>query len=208
MDKVIIRKTEPSEFFLTEKLTREAFWNLYKPGCDEHLVLHQLRNSKSYLSELDLIAVADDQIIGHIICTRAIVTDMQGFDHEVLCAGPFAVWPELQNRGTGNALMRYSIALAREMSFTGIILFGNPEYYKKFGFVNAQKFEITTKDGQNFDPFMALELQPGGLSHVKGRFFEDEAFTTVEEELIEFEKKFPLKEKGAAKIDISQFLSA
>ena len=87
-----------------------------------------------------------------------------------------------------------------------MILFGNPNYYYRFGFVNAQKYEITTKDGQNFDPFMALELQENGLSDVKGKFFEDEAFITNEYDLLTFETKFPYKEKGKAMIDISQYV--
>lgn len=52
---------------------------------------------------------------------------------------------------------------------------------------------------------MALELQEKGLANVKGKFFEDEAFETREEELIEFEKLFPVKEKGKPKIDLSRF---
>jgi predicted N-acetyltransferase YhbS len=200
-----IRKTEKNEYFQTENLTREAFWNLYKPGCDEHLVLHQLRKSKSYIEELDLVAVLDGRIIGHIISTKAKVTENHGSEHELLCVGPFAVWPELQNKGSGYALLHHSIELSRKMGFSGMILFGNPGYYHRYGFENAQKFEITTKEGQNFEPFMALELQENGLAQVKGRFFEDEAFVTLEDELLDFEKQFPYKEKGKAKIDISQY---
>jgi len=76
-----------------------------------------------------------------------------------------------------------------------MILFGNPEYYHRFGFVNAQEYSITTKEGQNFEPFMALELQINGLGNVKGRFLEDAVFEIQPDELIEFEKKFPYKEK-------------
>jgi predicted N-acetyltransferase YhbS len=202
---LVIRKTDTTEFYQTENLNREAFWNLFKPGCDEHLVLHQLRKSKNYVAELDLVAIVEGSITGHIISTKARIIDKTGKDYEVLCVGPFAVWPELQNKGTGSELMLHSIEQAKKMGFSGMILFGNPNYYQRFGFVNAQKYEITTKESQNFDPFMALEIQMKGLAHVKGRFFEDEAFTTNEDDLIEFDKKFPYKEKGKAKIDISQY---
>jgi predicted N-acetyltransferase YhbS len=202
---VVIRNTEKSDFDQTENITREAFWNLYKPGCDEHMVLHNLRKSKCYISQLDLVAVFGGEIIGHIISTKARVIDFHSKVYEVLCVGPFAVLPGLQNKGVGTKLFEYSISETRKMGFKAMILFGNPDYYQRFGFENAQKYNITTKDGQNFDPFMALEIQENGLADVKGRFFEDEAFTTTENELMEFEKKFPPKEKSKAKIDLSLF---
>jgi predicted N-acetyltransferase YhbS len=199
-----IRKTDKSEFYQTEHLTREAFWNMYKPGCDEHLVLHQIRESISYIEELDHIAIYEGEIIGHVISSKALVIDKIGKEHEVLCVGPFAVFPSFQNKGIGMKLFNYSISEARRMGFKGMILFGNPDYYHRYGFTNAKEYEITTKDLQNFEPFMALELQEQGLDDVKGRFFEDEAFTVRGDELIEFEKKFPEKVKGKPRVDISQ----
>ncbi|QGY43326.1 GNAT family N-acetyltransferase [Maribellus comscasis] len=186
-----IKNTDKNEYFQTENITREAFWNLYAPGCTEHLVLHQLRESNSYIKELDFIAVSKNQIIGHILSTKAYVIDNQNHKHEVLCVGPFSVLPEFQSQGIGGRLINFSILRAREMEFSGMILFGNPDYYHRFGFRNAQEFNITTKDFQNFEPFMALELCKKGLSKISGRFFEDEAFFTKDENLISFEKQFP-----------------
>jgi predicted N-acetyltransferase YhbS len=192
---VIIQRTAERDFFQTENITRESFWNLYRPGCVEHLILHNMRNSKAYISRLDLIAVFENEIIGHIISTRAKVKDSLNYEHEILCAGPFAVLPKFQKRGIGSKLMNESIKVAKELGYIGMILFGNPEYYHRFGFRNAKEYGITTKDGQNFEPFMALEFQNNGLANVKGRFFEDNSFGTNPDDLIEFEKKFPYKEK-------------
>jgi predicted N-acetyltransferase YhbS len=191
----LIRRTTPNDFLITENITREVFWNLYKPGCDEHLVLHNLRNSKSYIRELDLVAVFENKIIGHIISTKAKITDLLNNEHEILCVGPLSVLPDFQKRGIGSKLLNQSIKLAKELGFRGMILFGNPAYYHRFGFRNAQEYRITTKDAENFEPFMALELQINGLDHIQGRFFEDKAFETQPDELIEFEKQFPYKEK-------------
>ncbi|TAJ04392.1 N-acetyltransferase [Marinilabiliaceae bacterium JC017] len=192
---VIIQKTNANDYFQTEHITREAFWNLYKPGCDEHLVLHNIRKSKSYLHELDLIAVSERKIIGHITSTKARVVDSLNNEHKVLCVGPLSVLPSFQKKGIGTKLLNYSISQARKLGFSGMILFGNPDYYHRFGFKNAKEYEITTKDFQNFEPFMALELYEKGMQNMKGRFFEDEAFTISERKLIEFDKKFPHKEK-------------
>jgi predicted N-acetyltransferase YhbS len=103
--------------------------------------------------------------------------------------------PGFQRKGIGSKLMNNSIIAAKKLGFSGMILFGNPEYYHRFGFRNAKEYGITTKEDRNFEPFMALELKNNGLTGVKGRFFEDEAFKTNPEELIEFEKKFSYKEK-------------
>lgn len=202
---LIFKKTEEKDFFKTENLTREAFWNLYNPGCNEHFVLHNLRKSKSYIPELDIVAIANGEIVGHVITTKAMVIDGKNNEHEVLCAGPFSVLPELQNNGIGTKLFEYMISEARNIGYNAIILFGDPDYYHHFGFRNAKEFGIATKDNQNFEPFIALELQDSGLANIKGRFFEDSAFEPKEEELNEFEKLFPPKEKGKAKIDISQY---
>lgn len=203
MNLIKIKKAGENDFKSTENLTRETFWNLYNPGCSEHFILHNLRKSKSYVKELDLIALNDGEIVGHIISTIAKVVDKQGIEHEVLCVGPFAVSSCLQGKGIGAKLLNHSIAKAKEMGFNGMILFGNPDYYSRFGFVNAQQFGITTKDDQNFDPFMALELCENGLVNTKGAFFEDSAFEFKENELDEFEKQFPPKEKGKPKVDLS-----
>jgi len=201
---ILIQKTKPEDFLTTEKITREAFWNLFKPGCDEHLVLHNLRKSNCYISDLDMVAISKTRIIGHIIITKANVVDTQNKEEQVLCVGPISVLPEFQKNGIGTKLLNESIAIAKELGYSGMILFGHPDYYHRFGFVNAQNYGITTKEGMNFEPFMALELSPNALAAVSGKFYEDKAFETNEEELNEFEKLFPKKEKGKPKIDINQ----
>jgi predicted N-acetyltransferase YhbS len=190
-----IRKTTKEDFPVTENITRESFWNVYKPGCDEHLVLHNLRTRDSYIAELDLVAMQHNRIVGHIILTRAKVIDLQNSEHEVLCVGPLSVMPDFQKQGIGSTLMENSITIAKELGFSGMILFGNPDYYHRFGFVNAEKYGISTREGENFDPFMALELSENSLGNIAGRFFEDDAFVTKPDELAEFEKQFPFKKK-------------
>jgi predicted N-acetyltransferase YhbS len=192
---VTIRNTIEIDYLKTEYITREAFWDVYKPGCDEHLVLHIIRNRNCYIKELDFVALHKDEIIGHIICTKAKVISTQNKEYGVLCVGPISVLPEFQKKGIGAKLMIQSITIAKESGFTGMILFGNPDYYHRFGFKNAAEYGITTKDCQNFEPFMALELQDNGLKEIKGKFYEDSAYEIHPEELIEFEKNFPYREK-------------
>lgn len=192
---LLIKQTSQDEFYISKNITREAFWNVYKPGCSEHLVLHNLRKSQSYVKELDLVAICDHQVVGNIISTKAKIVDPQNNECEILCVGPLSVLPGYQKRGIGGKLLTESIRLARALEYRAMVLFGNPEYYHRFGFKNAVEYSITTKDDQNFEPFMALELFDGALSNVRGRFYEDESFMVNEEELSNFEGQFSYKEK-------------
>ena len=199
----IIQPTASSDFPFTETMTREAFWNLYRPGSVEHLILHNLRNSTNYIHDLDLAALVDNEVVGHIISTKAKVVDVHNTEHEILCVGPLSVLPTFQKKGIGSALMNHSILVAKKLGFTGMILFGNPDYYHRFGFRNAQEYGITTKEGQNFEPFMALELQTNGLMHTAGRFIEDSAFEVQPEDIEAFDKNFPYKEKKVTDTQLS-----
>jgi len=200
---ILIQQTKQEDFRITENITREAFWNLFQPGCDEHLLLHTLRDSNSYIPELDMVALSGNELIGHILITKAKVVDVQSVAHQVLCVGPVSVLPGFQTKGVGAKLLNESIAVAKSLGYVAMILFGHPDYYHRFGFENAEKFGITTKDGKNFEPFMALELHPNALQSVTGKFYEDDAFEVNQEQLVEFEKLFPHKEKGEAKIKIN-----
>lgn len=142
-----------------------------------------------------MVAFVENKIIGHILSTKAKIVDIQGNEHEILCVGPLSVLPDYQKKGIGSILLKHSIQTAKELGFSGIILFGNPDYYHTFGFRNAQQYGITTKDDQNFEAFMALELKNKVFETIRGRFFEDNAFKIKPEELVEFEKNYSYKEK-------------
>jgi predicted N-acetyltransferase YhbS len=189
-----IRNERETDYPETENITREAFWDVYKPGCDEHLVLHQLRLSKAFVPELDFVACDNGKVIGNIVYSKAVVKDSDNAT-EVLCMGPLCVLPEYQKKGIGSLLLRTTLEKATSLGFRAVIIYGNPLYYHKFGFVSAEAFGIKTKEGLNFDAFMALELYKGALEGINGSFFEDKAFEIKEEELEKFESRYPHKEK-------------
>ena len=190
-----IRLEREEDFRDTEVLTREAFWDLYRPGCVEHLLVHKLRKTPAFVKELDFVAVCNHRIVGNIMFSRAMILDEQQGKYEVLTLGPVSVHPEFQKKGIGSQLIRHGIVCAREKGLKALVLFGSPEYYQRFGFVNAKEFNIRTSDGQNFDAFMVLELYNGSLKGIEGRYFEDSVFQIDMREVEEFEKGFPYKEK-------------
>lgn len=192
---ISIRSEEEKDFKYVENMTREAFWDLYKSGCDEHLVVHKIRKVPAFVKELDFIACDKDTIVGNIIYSRAKVVNEESKESEVLCMGPVTVLPSYQKQGIGSLLMNHSIKKAKQLGYKGIIIFGNPDYYQRFGFVNAKEYNIQTSWGENMDAFMALELYEGSLKDVSGKFYEDEVFKIENKELGDFEKQFPHKEK-------------
>lgn len=192
---ITIRPEIAKDYFETEAITREAFWDVYHPGCLEHLVLHKLRDVPAFVRELDFVADGGARIVGNVVCSKAKVTNTAKQEYEVLCMGPLAVLPEYQGKGIGSLLIKTVVSKAQELGYKGIVIYGNPDYYHRFGFVNAEKFGIKTTSGENFDYFMALELSKGSLQGINGNFYEDEAFNVADEELEVFDKAFPYKEK-------------
>ncbi|MFW5889372.1 MAG: GNAT family N-acetyltransferase [Bacillota bacterium] len=190
------RQEEKKDYKQVEIITREAFYNdkEYQEkgyGCSEHYMLHLLRY-KDGIKNLSIVATNDDEIIGHIIYSKSHIFTNDKRTIDTITLGPVSVAKKYQKRGIGKALIEHSINLAKTYSYGAIILFGHPNYYPKFGFKPASDYNITTKDGSNFDAFMALELKAGYLANVSGKFFESEVFDekSYKREIIIFDKSF------------------
>jgi predicted N-acetyltransferase YhbS len=192
---IVLRIEEEKDYKETEYLTREAFWDKYKPGCNEHVVVHKLRLSKGFIEQLDYVACDNNKVIGNIMYSKSKVVNGNAINEDLICLGPISVLPEYQNKGIGTLLINKTIEKAKELNYKGIFLYGNPEYYSRFGFINAEKYQLQTSEGTNGDYFMVLPLGPDSLKGIYGKCIEDPAYQVEEEELIEFEKQFPYKEK-------------
>ncbi|MDR1232250.1 MAG: N-acetyltransferase [Spirochaetaceae bacterium] len=189
-----LRLEEEKDYSIVENITREAFWNVYRPGCDEHLVIHNMRNANEFIKELDYVAIYNNVIVGNIVYANAkIIGTVKEYD--VLTFGPISVFPKYQKRGIGKKLIEHTIKKAKEMNFGAIIIYGNPKYYEKFGFKNTKEYGITDMEGNYNDALLVLELFPNILENINGKFFEGEVYKINEEELETFEKGFPYKEK-------------
>ena len=102
---VIIRNETENDYRVVEEVTREAFWNLYFPGCDEHYLVHKMRNHPDFLKEFDFVAEYDGKIVGNIMYTRAWLVDEPGKEMEIVSFGPISVLPAYQRKGIGSALI-------------------------------------------------------------------------------------------------------
>lgn len=194
-----IRLETKKDYRGVEEVTREAFWNFYVPGCNEHLILHNMRKSKDFIPELDFVAVKDERIVGNIVYTHSKVVKEDGGEQAVVTFGPLSVLPEFQNQGVGGALIKHSSAKAKKIGFKAILIYGYPDYYKRFGFLGGKKFGISRSDGVFPKALQVLELSEGALRGIQGKFIESAVFETNSDELDEFDKSFPPKEKFETK---------
>jgi len=191
---ILLRPEEEKDYNSVENVTREAFWNVYKPGCDEHLLIHNMRKTKEFIKDLDYVAVFNDEIIGNIVYAQTKIIGINT-EYDVITFGPVSVLPMYQKKGIGKKLIEHTITKSGEMGFNAVIIYGNPEYYKKFGFINSGEYTITDREGNYVDALMALELYPGSLENINGKFSEGEAYKIDKHELEIFDKNFPYKEK-------------
>ncbi len=189
--KIEIRKETPKDYHETEAMTRRSFYNVYGPGCDEHLLVHKLRTHKDFLPDCSRIALVDGEIAGVIMYFKCMIHGEDG-DVEVASFGPLCVDHKYKNCGIGRKLLEETIPLVEAAGFPGIVIMGEPWYYPKVGFRRCREFGITDMEGNAYDPFMGLELVEGGL-HIKGGQFEESSVVEecTEEALAELEKDFP-----------------
>lgn len=191
-----IRLEEEKDYFEVENLTREAFWNVYRPGCFEHLVIHKLRNDAVFVKELDYVIEEESKIVANIVYAKGRLTLEDGNIKDTLIFGPVSVLPEYQKKGYAEKLINYTLELASRMGYPFVLITGNPNYYKKYGFESASKYGIYYEGMSKEDEspfFMIKVLDESKL--VRGIYSDPEVYNIDENELEEFDKHFPIKAK-------------
>lgn len=196
---ITIRNEQPVDHRAVEELTREAFWNLFVPGCSEHYLAHIMRDHPDFMPELDFVAVSkDNRVVGSIMYTKSSVVDADdtGTKIDTISFGPISVLPEFQKQGIGSALIKHSLAVAQENSHKAVIIFGHPHNYCKHGFKNGKDFGISNSEGRYPYGLLALELEPGVFEGHRWKYRESSACNIDENAAQEFDNQFPPREKG------------
>lgn len=198
MNKIIIRNETPADYAAVEYLTREAFWNVYRPGCMEHYVLHVLRDDPAFVPELNLVMEQDGQIIGHIMYMRAAITANDGREIPIMTFGPISIRPDLQRRGLGKHLLETSMEKAMALGAGALCIEGNLDFYGKSGFVVAgtRGIRYHGEPDQEIVPYFLLkELKPGFLNGVTGVYHTPQGYFVDEAAVEAFDRDFPPKQK-------------
>lgn len=196
-----IRLERENDYRTVENLTREAFWNVYQPGCTEHYVLHCYRNNPDFIPELDFVMETDGKIIGHIMYSKADIILMDGSKFQAWTFGPISIAPDYKRKGYGLELLKYSIEKAREFGIGVLCMEGNIEFYKHAGFVLASSLNIhyhAEPIEADVPYFLAQELIPGYLDGIKGVYHTPKGYYVAMDDpagFEEFDAGFPEKEK-------------
>lgn len=194
----IIRLERKDEQRAVETLVREAFWNVYRPGCLEHFVLHRLRDDPAFVPELDLVMEKDGQLIGQNVFMRAAIRTDDGRDVPILCMGPICIRRELQRQGYGKILLDYSLEKAAALGFGALCFEGNLAFYGRSGFVCGRSFGLRYRglpEGADDSFFLCRELIPGYLDGVTGEYGPPSGYFADEAEAEAFDRGFPPRAK-------------
>ncbi|MBQ0021084.1 MAG: N-acetyltransferase [Bacteroidales bacterium] len=203
-----IRLEQPEDYREVENLTREAFWNVYAPGCVEHYVLNQYRSNPDFIPELDFVLEVDSvssptgrQIIGHVMFSKAEIIQEDGNVLPAWTFGPISIHPDYKRKGYGLTLLQYALDKAKEMGIGVVCMEGNIEFYKHAGFVVASTLGIhyhaEPKDAE-VPYFLAQELIPGYLNSIEGTYHTPKGYYVAfenKEAFEAYEATFPEKEK-------------
>jgi len=192
---ITIRLETEKDYSNVEELTREAFWNLYVPGCDEHYLSHILRDHKDFIPELDYIAEVDGRIVGSIMYSKALLISDNDGTIPIVSFGPLCVHPDLQRKGIGSALIEKTRSVVEKMNLPAIVIYGDPHNYCKHGFKNGIDYNVSNMDGKFPLGLLVLELKPGFFGNTNWKAKQSDVFNFNQVDAMEYDKKFVAKEK-------------
>ena len=195
---IVIRREEEKDRRAVEHLVRESFWNVYRPGCYEHFVLHKLRSDPAFVPELDLVMEKDGQLIGQNMFMRAVIRGDDGALLPIMTMGPICITPELQRKGYGKLLLDESLERAAALGCGALCFEGNILFYGKSGFTYAREFGIRYHDlpeGADDSFFLCRELIPGYLAGVTGVYQTPKGYYVDDRDVEAFDAAFPPRQK-------------
>ena len=192
---ILIRPETENDYYENEVVTREAFWNLYVPGCNEHYLVHIIRDHPDYLPEFSFVAEYQNKIIGNIFYARSHVINEQNEKLDTLTFGPVSILPEYQRKGVGTALIQHTVAIARQKNYPAIIIYGSPCNYCKHGFKNSKDYQISTEDGRYPYALLALELDKDVFKDHTWKYFDSAVYNINDSQVEDYDRRFPPKVK-------------
>jgi putative acetyltransferase len=161
---ICIREERPVDIENVRKLNEKAFTQAFGQSPEADLVDRLRENCSNILS---LVAVQNDQVIGHIYFSPVNISGDKII--EGIGLGPMAVLPEFQRRGIGSQLVQAGIEILKRRGYTFIIVLGHPEYYPRFGFKRASHSGIRSQwEGVPDEAFMILILNEEAMIGVYG----------------------------------------
>lgn len=194
-ENIIIRNEKKEDWELVERITRQAFYNLYVPGCVEHYLVHIMREHEDFIPELDFALELDGQVIGNIMYTKAKLTDENGTEKKILTFGPVSIHPAYQRMGYGKMLMEHSFQAAIQLGYDTIVILGSPANYVSRGFKCCKKYNVCIENGKYPAAMMVKELIPHILDDHKWLYQDSPVMAISKEEAERYDDTLEPMEK-------------
>ncbi len=195
---ITIRPETAADHHTVENLIRESFWNVYRPGCMEHYLMHVLRQSAVMEPALNLVLCERDTIIGQCICVHSAIRCDDGREIPTLTLGPVCIAPEKQKQGYGKLLLDYTLDAAAKLGERAVLLEGNILFYGKSGFVTSKNYGIRYGDmlaEEDTSFFLCRELYPGALANCVGEYHVPTVYDIEPDAVEAYDRQFLPKEK-------------
>lgn len=193
-----IRSEKVEDIGTVDNLIRESFWNVYRPGCLEHYVMHCMRKHPDFMPQLCFVMEKNGEIIGQNIFWKAEITSDDGRIIPIMTMGPICIRNDLKRKGFGKILLDFTLEKAKEAGAGAVCFEGNIDFYGKSGFTYASGFGIRyhgLPEGEDSSFFLCKELIPGYLNGITGEYSTPQVYLVNRDEAEEFDKKFPKAEK-------------
>ena len=165
-----IRQEKPSDYNDVCELVKLAFATNTDDDGTTHGYLNELREKDTFIPELSLVAENDDgKIIGQIVLYKTNITTLNGKLTELLLS-PISVHPDYFRRGIARVMINESFRISKKMGYKAVFLCGDPELYKKLGFVPSFEYNIfhISDDSKKAEWSMVCELVENGLREISG----------------------------------------
>ncbi|MYL51672.1 GNAT family N-acetyltransferase [Halobacillus litoralis] len=199
--RIHIRNEKLQDYRRVEEVAREAFWNLYFPGCHEHFVIHKMREHEDFIKDLSFVIEVDGEVVGGIFYTHSKVVTEEQKEYPTISFGPVFISPDYHGKGLGRKLITHSIQAAKEEGYRAILTLGFPYHYEPYGFVGGKQYNISMPDQKFYKGLLVLPLYKGALEDISGCVVFSDALEVDDEEVQAFDQSFPPKEK---KVQASQ----
>ncbi|MDR2956514.1 MAG: N-acetyltransferase [Prevotella sp.] len=157
-----IRQERAQDFPAVYNIHVKAFSRI-----EEARLTDRLRSSDAFIPELSLVAIIENEIVGHILFTKVSIEHEYG-QKESLSLAPMAVRPDTQRKGVGTKLIQAGFEKARQLGYKSVIVLGHPEYYTKFGFKPTSNWDIKPPFNVPNNAFMGMELIEDAFGNMKG----------------------------------------
>lgn len=195
---ILIRHEEAKDYQRVELLAREAFWNLYVPGAEEHYLVHHIRQHPDFIPELSFVIEVDHIVEGAIFYTHSKIVD-KAKEIPVITFGPVFINPLKHRQGLGRLLIEYSINEAKRLGHQAIVVMGYPYHYECYGFMGGKNYHLAMEDGNYYVGLLALPLVENGLELEAGVITFSDVFEVDQDQVAAYDQQFPTKQKEVTK---------